>query len=335
MANATIALPGQLNGTGDTKAGFMKIFAGEVLTAFEKTTVTMGRHLTRTIQNGKSASFPVIGRGKAKYLAPGANLDDQRSVIPHGEKTITIDGLLTADCLITDIDEAMLHYDVRAPYAAQLGESLAIGADGAVLAEGMKVARATENLTGLGAGGFIGVGAPAVTSEWGKLFLSALIAARGRMSRLRTPKGDRTVYVDVDVYAAALAALGPFAGNFIIPGTADSKEGAVIRWAGFDILEVPHFHDGGADSLHAADTKAVGLAMHSSAVGTVKLKDLAMESARRIEYQADMMVAKYAMGHGGLRPESAVLLDNTAPSAELLAATSAEYQAAMAAGAGS
>ena len=51
---------------------------------------------------------------------------------------------------------------------------------------------------------------------------------------------------------------------------------------------------------------------HRSAVGTVKLKDLAMERARRAEYQADQIIAKYAMGHGGLRPEAVGVFVQTA-----------------------
>ena len=35
---------------------------------------------------------------------------------------------------------------------------------------------------------------------------------------------------------------------------------------------------------------------------------IAMERARRTEYQADQIVAKYAMGHGGLRPEAVCCL---------------------------
>lgn len=46
---------GQANKTGDVDALFLKVFAGEVLTAFANRTVTMGRHLVRTIASGKSA----------------------------------------------------------------------------------------------------------------------------------------------------------------------------------------------------------------------------------------------------------------------------------------
>ena len=55
-------------------------------------------------------------------------------------------------------------------------------------------------------------------------------------------------------------------------------------------------------------TDAVGLVAHSSAVGTVKLLDLATESEYQIERQGTLFVAKYAMGHGVLRPESAIEL---------------------------
>ncbi len=53
--------------------------------------------------------------------------------------------------------------------------------------------------------------------------------------------------------------------------------------------------------------KCVFVAAHHTAVGTVKLKDLAVETGRRIEYQATQLVAKYSMGHGGLRPEATAI----------------------------
>lgn len=50
------------------------------------------------------------------------------------------------------------------------------------------------------------------------------------------------------------------------------------------------------------------------AFGTVKLLDLAMESEYDIRLQGHLMVAKYAMGHGSLRPECAgVLLGKALP----------------------
>ena len=53
-------------------------------------------------------------------------------------------------------------------------------------------------------------------------------------------------------------------------------------------------------------TNFVALVSHPSAVGTVKLMDLAVEKEYDIRRQGTLMVAKYSMGHGVLRPEAAV-----------------------------
>ena len=48
---------------------------------------------------------------------------------------------------------------------------------------------------------------------------------------------------------------------------------------------------------------------HPSAIGTVKLLDLATESDYKVELQGSLFVAKYAMGHGVLRPEAAFQIE--------------------------
>tara|TARA_S200002703_G_scaffold27590_1_gene23599 strand:+ start:659 stop:850 length:192 start_codon:yes stop_codon:yes gene_type:complete len=59
MSNATISDIGKVNNASTADALFLKVFAGEVLSSFEKTTVTAGRHMVRSISSGKSAQFPV------------------------------------------------------------------------------------------------------------------------------------------------------------------------------------------------------------------------------------------------------------------------------------
>ena len=53
-----------------------------------------------------------------------------------------------------------------------------------------------------------------------------------------------------------------------------------------------------------ATTKA--LVMHKSSVATVKLLNLAVETEYQIKNQGWIIVAKYAMGHGFIRPEGCV-----------------------------
>lgn len=322
---------GKGQSAADKLALFLKVFGGEVLTAFARTSVTTNRHMIRSIASGKSAQFPVLGRTKAAYLQPGESLDDKRKDIKHTEKTINIDGLLTADVLIYDIEDAMNHYDVRAEYTAQLGESLAMAADGAVLAELAGLVNlpdaTNENIAGLGKAKLYESSKTKADLtdqvELGKEIIAILTKARAGLTKDYVPASDRVFYTTPDHYSAILAALMPNAANYA--ALIDPERGSIRNVMGFEVVEVPHLTAGGAgddrpdegesatNQKHAFPAtggkvnmdNVIGLFQHRSAVGTVKLKDLALERARRPEYQADQIIAKYAMGHGGLRPEAA------------------------------
>ena len=74
---------GQVNASGNDRELFLKLYAGEVLTAFEEKNIFMGLHRTRTISGGKSASFPMTGVASAKYHTPGQMIEADK--IKHGE----------------------------------------------------------------------------------------------------------------------------------------------------------------------------------------------------------------------------------------------------------
>lgn len=330
LAATGISNPGQKLSAGDRDALFMKVFSGEVLTAFARNTVMMSRHQVRTIDHGKSASFAVMGRTRAKYLAPGSSLDDQRKKFEHTEKVISIDGLLTADCLITDIDDAMNHYDVRVEYSRQLGEALAQSADCAIINElanmAAKDAAVKENIpdNGVGAEKVQGTGkafefatglALSQSAEYGNKIIEGLLAARAAFTKNYVPMGDRYCLLTPEGYSALIKALMPDSANY--QALFDPNSGKLQTICGFEVIEVPHLINDGVDGKHTLNAKYTaaklqGIVFHRSAVGTVKLKDLAMERARRAEYQADQIIAKYAMGHGGLRPEAVGVFVQTA-----------------------
>lgn len=308
-----ISNPGQNLSAGDREALFMKVFSGEVLTAFARNTVMMSRHQVRTIDHGRSASFAVMGRTRAKYLAPGSSLDDQRKKFEHTEKVIAIDGLLTADCLITDIDDAMNHYDVRVEYSRQLGEALAQSADCAIINElanmAAKDATVKENIpdNGTGADKVKGTGKAfefatglklSQSAEYGNKIIEGLLAARAAFTKNYVPMGDRYCLLTPEGYSALIKALMPDSANY--QALFDPNSGKLQTICGFEVIEVPHLLNDGVDGKHELNTKFTvaglqGIVFHRSAVGTVKLKDLAMERARRAEYQADQIIAKYAI----------------------------------------
>ena len=123
----TVSRLGQQNATGDARALFLKLYAGEVLTAFEEKNIFMPLHRTRTISNGKSAQFPLTGAASAKYHSAGELI--QADAIKHGERTVTVDDLLISAQFLSNVDEAMNHYDVRSIYSAEMGNALANAAD--------------------------------------------------------------------------------------------------------------------------------------------------------------------------------------------------------------
>lgn len=51
----TATSAGQLEAAGDRKASFLKVYAGEVLTAFERMNIALNLVKTRTLTSGKSA----------------------------------------------------------------------------------------------------------------------------------------------------------------------------------------------------------------------------------------------------------------------------------------
>ena len=94
-------------------------------------------------------------------------------------------------------------------------------------------------------------------------------------------------------------------------------DGKVLKVAGVNIVKsntaVAAFTDqSGASSTGENNTyngdfsNTAAVVFHKSAIGTVKLMDLAMESEYDIRRQGTLMVAKMALGHGILRPEAAV-----------------------------
>ena len=155
MANATVSRLGLVNNSGTAfDALFLKVFSGEVLTAFARNNIFNEQlHSVRTITSGKSAQFPVLGTATAAYHTVGTPLVGANQ-IKANEKIINIDDLLIAQSFVANIDELKNHYDVRATYADELGKALARTYDQNVAKQIANASRASTNLSG-GNGGIV------------------------------------------------------------------------------------------------------------------------------------------------------------------------------------
>ena len=323
MANATTSRLGLVNNSGTGfDALFLKIFSGEVLTAFARNNIFNEQlHSVRTITSGKSAQFPVLGTATAAYHTVGTPLVGANQILAN-EKIINIDDLLIAQSFIANIDELKNHYDVRATYADELGKALARTYDQNVAKQIANASRASTTLTG-GNGGLVltlANGNTASSDVTGDEIAAAIYDIAQTFDERDIPPTDRfCVLPPAEYYKLAETATRTVNVDFN-PGGGNGSfaSGNVQQIAGIPIMKsnnIPQSNRSAASGENNAyngdDSKTIGLVFHKSAVGTVKLMDMTTEITGNdysTMYQGTLMVAKYALGHGILRPEAAATI---------------------------
>ena len=310
MANATVSRLGQADAAGDVQALFLKVFAGEVITSFETSTILKPLTRQRTIVSGKSAQFPAIYKASASYHSVGEEIVGQN--IRHNEVIITIDDLLIADAFLANIDEAMNHYDVRSPYSTELGLALALAYDRNVARNIIRAARGAALFTG-------DTGGSAITDADSDTSATSLA---GSIWTAKQTMEEADVPVDTTTVIAALrpaqwyllAQESTLVLNQDVGGDGSYSQGKFSMIGGVDVVKSNALPWGTDDSANAAipTSYRISMATTTAAVfteasaATVQLLGLGMESEYDIRRQGTLMVAKYAVGHGPLLNKCAV-----------------------------
>lgn len=354
---------GQNLSTGtDMNELFLKVFSGEILTAFETSTIMKGLQTLRTISSGKSASFPVTGIASANYHTVGNSILETEasgsskylSDIQKTEKQIFIDDMLVSSVFLANLDELKNHYDIRSIYASELGKALAKRFDIATMKTLFGASAAAANISGVtAAGSRITSGVDHSTAQG---IIDSLYAVAAKLDENEAPSEGRfailapsTYYKLITSDNVAVSNAGAFGGTSNVVGGFNVKSpfegatasGVVPMVAGISLFKSNHLVDiadsgdlsgtatgdgdaainndilGNSSTGYNSDfsglvTGSAGsetygiIAGTKGAIGTVKLLDLATESEYQIERQGTLFVAKYAMGHGILRPECAV-----------------------------
>lgn len=115
-------------GGADNLELFLKIASKQLIESYEERNVFSTFISQRTIMNGKSATFPIVGRKRgAVEHTPGDLVFG--GTVPHNDKEITLDPILLDSIFVAEIDELMSDYDVMRPYMTQLAESLSVTYD--------------------------------------------------------------------------------------------------------------------------------------------------------------------------------------------------------------
>ena len=305
------------NAGGGSFAGdnamFLKVWAGEVLTAFRKSTVFEALHKVRTISSGKTAQFPIIGVNSASYHTPGNQIIGTQQKV--AEATVNIDDKLISSVFLADIDEAKNHYDVRSQFSAEMGNALAYTFDKNVAATIAKAARtATHFNTDLPGGTRIKIVASSKAAITGAQLATALFAAAQKMDENNLPENERYCCLAPAEYYKLVQTTDVINRDW--GGQGAYADGTVLKVAGIDIIKSNHLPTtnrtavSGENNAYDADyTKSVALVWNPGAAGTVKLMDLKMETTGgdvHALWQGTFMVASMACGTGILRPDCAI-----------------------------
>ena len=310
MANATVSRLGQVDQLGSSDALFMKVFAGEVLTAFETMVITKAQTRQRSITSGKSASFPATFQASGGYHTPGNEIVGR--AISHNEVVITIDDLLLSDVFIANIDEAKNHYDVRGPYSTEMGRFLAKQYDANIARNIVRAARGGALFTG-DQGGTQLIDSDADTSATS--LAGSIWTAKQTMEEADVPVETMEVYADIKPAQWYLLAQEPtLILNRDVDGDGSYSKGSFSLIGGVGVHKsnnLPWGTDDSANTDIPSDyrldmSNTVGAVFVEAAAATVQLMGLAMESEYDIRRQGTLMVGKYAVGHGPLRNKCSV-----------------------------
>jgi len=271
----------------------IKVFSGEVLTAFEASNIFLPLVQTRTISSGKSASFAVIGKYDTDLADHVPGSDITPNLISAGERVIEIDALKYASVFVDSFEEAMAHYETRSQYSTEMGRKLANTIDKAVIgqlelcitgaanagdnngAEGQPVAIALET---------VGTAALGTNGTKGDAILAALFDAQTAFDETDVP-GERYVVVSPKNYNR-LVQSGAI-NKDMTNGNGGLDTGKITQVAGHNILR----------SNNLVNSNDIFM-FTKNAVGVVKLLDIKSEVNYIPEKLGDLMVSSYAMGFG-------------------------------------
>jgi len=327
--NQNVSFLGQQNLSGDQRALFMDLFAGEVITQFEQKNLMMDKHRVKTIKNGRSYEFPMVGTTGAKYHVPGEMI--QADKLAHSKRRVTIDELLISPVFIDRLDEAMNHFDVRSIYTKECANALSNVADRNILRTAVKASFITDAAAATAAGlnpvngetftTNVTLGAAGDELK-GDALVRALFKAREEFDK-KDVTGEPFVILRPEQYYSLFNTTDTsklFYMNKDVGGVGSIATASIPMVAGMKVYMSNHLPNANESTALAGDpesavrpgayrgdfSKVVGLVMTEEAIATVKLFDLATEMEYQIERQGTLIVAKYAMGHNILRPACAI-----------------------------
>ena len=315
---------------------FRVLFSNEILTNFDTACIMKQFGVHRRIRGGKSAMFPVLGRAKAEWHAAGDDMisdvtadgNPYLSTIPGSEVEVHVDDPIVSPVLIPRIDELKNAFDLRAPYARELGQALAHKADRNLMAVLYDAADASAAIIGGSQGtdalapiDFGGVSGTPGAYTPANLEAFAFDCA-AEMDTQGLPTEGRRLLVRPKMYWALVESGSKAIQKEYSEGNGDYAKGVIHTLAGMPIVTCPEFgklttdltaattginDTGSRNGDYGRDWTGVGaLAFHNSAYGVLTMEDVALETSWIPWRRSTFTVASYVMGQKMLRPDAAI-----------------------------
>jgi len=284
----------------------IKVFSGEVLTAFEVKNVFLPLVKTRTIPHGKSASFAVIGKYDSAVSTHVPGNDVIPNLINAGERVIEIDNLKYASVFVDRFEEAMQHYETRSTYSSEMGRKLAVEVDKAIIAKLNSAATGAANTGDTNgdegqpaAQSAISIATAGASTNGGKgdLILASLFNAQ-------------TAFDEDDIPGERYVVMSPKNYNRLVQSGAIHKDMTSGSNGGLDTGKINTVAGHKITVSNNIDPEDIYM-FTNECIGVVKLLDVKTEAEYQIQKQGTLMVSSYAMGFGILNNGCVIRMTTT------------------------
>jgi len=294
----------------------LKLFSGEVFTAFNDATIFKGLVRNYSLRGGKSKQFLLTGKLDAGYHVPGAPIQPAAG-LKSNEKTILMDDLLVSSQFVYDLDEILSQWSSRSEISKQIGEALAIFYDDRICRVLCKAATEASVVTGEPGGFQVNIGSGNVNDA--QAIVDGFFESAAVLDERSAPQEGRCAVLSPRQYYSLISSVDTNILNREIGNTqGDMNSGkGLYSIAGIKIYKSNVLADQyGKNATANAETAGenndyvvnnanlAGLVFHREAAGVVESIAPSIETTSgdfHVQYQGDLIVGKLAMGSDSLR----------------------------------
>lgn len=298
MTDYNVQNSGQINLSGDRTAMYLKLFGGEVMTAFEINCVFKDKVFKQSISGGKSKQFPIMGRNTASYHTVGTEILGNNVAV--AERVITIDDMLVSSVFLSDWDEAVQHYETRSKHAVEIGNALAVKYDKTHAQVGVLAARASSPITGENGGTSLtdaNYGTSGAALAAGAFDVRQLADEANLSGAMRMFVRPAQYYLMAETTSLLNKDWGG-AGSF--------AKAEIPEVGGLEIVKtnnLPNSNINSGPSKYQGNfSTTVALVMNEYAVGSLTLVDVAVDTKYMLERLGTFVLGRMAFGADVLRP---------------------------------